>query len=122
MGVSNRRNLPKHPQSLLEEDFGVKVERYLAVDAEGKVFGRPASVELGLVIYNNKTILVEIKSSVSEADVHAFLNKVAFYEEKEGRKASRLMIISPMVHPEAQKIAEAHQVEVHSYPTRADLS
>ncbi len=109
-------------KAFLEEDFGVRVQRYLSYDPQGRVFGRPASVEIDLIVYNSKTILAEIKSSVSEADVHAFLNKVAFYEEKEGKKVSRRMIISPMVHPKAQKLAEANKVEVYAYLTEPDLA
>lgn len=120
-GYATEESFRKALKAFLEEDFGVRVQRYLAYDSQGKVFGRPASIEMDIVVYNSKTILAEIKSSVSEADIHAFLNKVAFYEEKEGKKASRIMVISPMVHPEAQKLAKAHKVEVYSYLTREKL-
>lgn len=104
-------------KAILEEDFGVRVERYLRMDEEGKVFGRPAPIEMDLIIYNGKTILAEIRSSIDEEHVYAFLNKIAFYEGKEGRKVTRSMIISPMVHLKALKLAKAHGVEVHYYPS-----
>lgn len=108
-------------KAILEGSFGVKVERYMNYDTEGVVFSRPDQVELDLIIYDSQVLVAEIKSSVSRPDVHAFLNKVAFYERKEGRPITRKLIISPMVLPEAQELAKAHGVEVYAYPTEKQL-
>lgn len=116
-GYYTERAFRNSLKAILEEDFGVRVERYIRMDEEGKVFGRPAPIEMDLLIYNGKTILAEIKSSIEEEHVYAFLNKIAFYEEKEGRKVTRSMIISPMVHPKARKLAKANGLEVHYSPS-----
>ena len=84
-------------KGILEESFPVKVIRYVVKDDEGKVFGQPDIVELDLIIKNGQTIAGEIKSSVSKADVYIFEKKTRFYEEKEGKKINRKIIISPMV-------------------------
>ena len=93
-------------KGILEESFPVKVERYLAMDEEGKVFGRPDQVELDLIIKDGEIIAGEIKSSMSKSDVYTFYRKVKFYEEKEGRKVRRMIIISPMIETQAKKVAE----------------
>ncbi len=103
-------------KGILEESFPVKVERYLAKDEEGKVFGRPDQVELDLIIRDGEVIAGEIKSSMSKADVYLFDRKVKFFEEKEGKKVKRKLIISPMVEREARKVAEELGIEVYTYP------
>ncbi len=65
-------------KGILEESFPVKVEKYLAMDEEGKVFGRPDQVELDLIIKDGEIIAGEIKSSMSKSDVYAFYRKVKF--------------------------------------------
>ena len=99
----------------LEESFPVKVERYINYDKEGIVFGRPDQIELDLIIKNGEIIVAEIKSSMSKADVYAFLRKLDFYQSKEGVKVSRAIIISPMVDPKAKEVALKNGIEVYSY-------
>jgi hypothetical protein len=41
-------------RGILEENFGVKVERVQYKDESGEVFGRPDQVELDVVIYNGQ--------------------------------------------------------------------
>ena len=120
-GVATEHAFRESMKAILEGSFGVKVERYMNYDTEGIVFSRPDQVELDLIIYDSQILVAEIKSSVSRPDVHAFLNKVAFYERKEGRTVTRKLIISPMVPPEAKKLAKAYGVEVYSYPTEKQL-
>ena len=103
-------------KGILEESFPVKVERYLVMDNEGKVFGRPEQVELDLIIKDSEVIVGEIKSSMSKSDIYAFYRKVKFYEEKEEKKVSRKIIISPMIDPRAKKVAEELGIEIYTYP------
>ena len=102
-------------KGILEESFPVKVERYINYDKEGIVFGRPDQIELDLIIKNGEIIVAEIKSSMSKADVYAFLRKLDFYQSKEGGKVSRAIIISPMVDPKAKEVALKNGIEVYSY-------
>ncbi len=49
-GISAESSFRDAMKAILEKEFPVKVERYLAKDEEGKVFGHPDQVELDLVI------------------------------------------------------------------------
>ncbi|MFW5730330.1 MAG: PD-(D/E)XK nuclease family protein, partial [Desulfonatronovibrionaceae bacterium] len=102
-------------QSILEESFPVKVERYQDYDYEGKVFGRPDQVELDVIIFNETLILCEIKSSMSRSDLYAFWRKKNFYEEKHGKAADRSLVISPMIDPRAEKVAAELGIELFGY-------
>ncbi len=103
-------------KGILEEDFPVKVERYLAYDQEGEVFGRPDQVELDLIIRDGKTLIAEIKSSMSKSDVFVLKRKVEFYKKREGKEVDRVLIISPMVDSKAMNLAREYGFEVYSYP------
>ncbi|WPM32996.1 DUF3782 domain-containing protein [Hydrogenobacter sp. T-2] len=103
-------------KGILEEDFPVKVERYLAYDQEGEVFGRPDQVELDLIIRDGKTLIAEIKSSMSKSDVFVLKRKVEFYKKREGKEVDRVLIISPMVDSKAMNLAKEYGFEVYSYP------
>ncbi len=103
-------------KGILEESFPVKVEKYLAKDEAGEVFGQPDQVELDLIIKDSEVIAAEIKSSMSKSDVYIFDKKVRFYEKKEGRKVSRKLIISPMVEDSAKRVAQTLGIEVYTYP------
>ncbi len=103
-------------KGILEEDFPVKVERYLAYDQEGEVFGRPDQVELDLIVRNGKTLIAEIKSSMSKSDVFVLKRKVEFYKKREGKEVDRVLIIPPMVDSKAMDLAKEYGFEVYSYP------
>jgi len=49
---------------------------------------------LDIVIRNGKFIIIEIKSTVSKQDMHAFYRRAKYYLEKHNKEADRL-IISP---------------------------
>ena len=114
-GLHSEESFRNALKSILEESFPVKVERYLSYDREGIVFGRPDQIKLDLIIKNGEIIVAEIKSSMSKADVYAFLRKLDFYQSKEGVKVSRAIIISPMVDPKAKEVALKNGIEVYSY-------
>ncbi|QID32483.1 DUF3782 domain-containing protein [Pampinifervens florentissimum] len=114
-GLHSEESFRNALKGILEESFPVKVERYINYDKEGIVFGRPDQIELDLIIKNGEIIVAEIKSSMSKADVYAFLRKLDFYQSKEGVKVSRAIIISPMVDPKAKDVALKNGIEVYSY-------
>ncbi len=114
-GLHSEESFRNALKGILEESFPVKVERYINYDKEGIVFGRPDQIELDLIIKNGEIIVAEIKSSMSKADVYAFLRKLDFYQSKEGVKVSRAIIISPMVDPKAKEVALKNGIEVYSY-------
>jgi len=83
------------------------------------VFGRPEQVELDVVIHNGTLILIEIKSSVSKADLYVFERKVRFYERRHECKAQRRIVISPMIDPRAREAGE--QLRMELYADSADV-
>jgi hypothetical protein len=102
-------------RAILERSFGVKVERYEDYDHDGVVFGRPEQIEMDVIIHDGTLILCEIKSSMSKSDLYSFWRKKNFYEEKHGRRASRAMVISPMIDDYARSAAKELDIEVYGY-------
>jgi hypothetical protein len=101
-------------RGILEENFGVKVERVQYKDESGEVFGRPDQVELDVVIYNGQMLVCEIKASVSRADVYTFERKVRSYEKRVGRKADRAILISPVIYEKDAELARTLGIEVYT--------
>jgi hypothetical protein len=114
-GMMSEETFRNALRGILEENFGVKVERVQYKDESGEVFGRPDQVELDVVIYDDQMLVCEIKSSASRADVYTFERKVRSYEKRVGRKANRAILISPMI--EDAELAHTLGIEVY---TRAE--
>jgi hypothetical protein len=102
-------------KAIVEESFGVTVERYQDFDYEGIVFGRPDQIELDVLISNGTIILCELKSSIGTAQMYAFWRKQQFYEKKHDRTVDRAIVISPMVENYARKVAGELGLEVYDY-------
>ena len=100
---------------ILKEFEGVEVVHVNDWDEQGVVFGHPDQVELDVIIKNGLLMIGEIKSSLSKSDLYSFERKVRFYEQKYNRQANRLMVISPMVDPNALPVAKKLGMEVYSY-------
>lgn len=115
-GLSSEHSFREAIKAVITELTDLKVERYLSYDNEGMVFGHPDQVEIDVVIRNGDLWLIEIKSSMSKADVYVFEKKARFYEKEKGKKADRLMIVSPMVAPNAFDEAKRLEIEVYSAP------
>ncbi|WP_008312896.1 PD-(D/E)XK nuclease family protein [Leptolyngbya sp. PCC 6406] len=113
-GISAENAFRNALKGILEDSFGVEVLNVTEYDDAGEVFGRPDQVELDIIIKNGDLLLCEIKSSFSKADLYAFLRKTEFYEKHHQRRATRKIVISPMVHPLAQPIASRLGIEVYS--------
>jgi len=103
-------------QSILEELTGLSVGNYLAYDEKGEVFGHPEQIELDVVIKNGQVWLIEIKSSMSKADMYIFDKKVKFYEKREGKTVTRKLVISPMIDPKAYEVASKLEIETYCQP------
>jgi len=98
---------------VVERYFGGRVERWTHYDEEGFVFGFPSPVEVDMVISDKEHILVEIKSSVSRADVYEFWKVGQLYERIKGVKP-RLAIVSPLIREEAKKLAKELGIDVYT--------
>ena len=105
---------------ILEESFKVQGLHINEYDDQGIVFGQSDQVELDIIIQNDVLILCEIKSSIDKAGMYTFERKVRFYEQKHGRKATRRLVISPMIDAKAQKVAEKLGIETFSDATEVE--
>lgn len=113
-GLSSEATFRKALRAILEESFGVTVERVEFWDEAGEVFGRPDQVELDVIIRDGQILVCELKSSASRSDVYSFERKVRLYEKRTGQQARRMILISPMVDERARQVAADLGIEVYS--------
>jgi len=107
---------------ILEESFGVDVIHVNEYDEQGEVFGRPDQVKLDVIIKKGLLLICELKSSIDKAAMYIFERKVRFYEQRHQRKADRMIAISPMIEPRAQKVAEKLGIETYSDSSEVSAS
>jgi len=112
-GLQSERAFRNALAGILEKSFGVQVLNVIEFDYEGTVFGRPDQVELDVIIKNGVLIICELKSSIDKAGMYIFERKVRYYERKHDRKASRMMVISPMIDARAQRVADTLGIETY---------
>ncbi|GAK55282.1 conserved crenarchaeal protein, putative [Candidatus Vecturithrix granuli] len=120
-GIAAESSFRDGLKDLLEQDFGVQVLNITEYDDAGEVFGQPDQIELDLIIKNGTLIICEIKSSISRSEMYAFYRKVQFYEKRHQRKATKLMVISPMVDQRAKAVADKLGIIVHAYADEVEL-
>ncbi|MEM2696172.1 MAG: DUF3782 domain-containing protein, partial [Thermoproteota archaeon] len=113
-GLLSERAFKEGLRSLVEREFGFRVERWVRWDGEGYVHGHPSDVDVDIAVHDEKIILVEIKSHVSRPDVSTFKRKAEFYERIEGRKPDRLIIVTPYADENALETAKQLQIEVYT--------
>ena len=113
-GMKSEASFRNALAGILEMSFDVQVINVNEYDHDGKVFGHPDQVELDIIVKNGLLIICELKSSISKSDMYIFDRKVLFYETKHNRKASRKIVISPMINPGAEAVAKRLNIEVFS--------
>jgi len=113
-GLMSERAFREGLKGLLEKELGLKVERWVRTDREGRVFGYPGRVEVDVAVRDGRLVLVEVKSHVGREDVHFFRKKAEFYERVEGRKPSRLLMVTPYADREALRAAKHLGVEIYT--------
>ena len=86
-GIQTEEAFQQGMREILRE-VGFTTERFLDYDAAGEVFGHPDQVELDVVIQNGKVIVVEIKSSLDQANMLSVRPESRFLCP-ENRRASR---------------------------------
>jgi len=114
-GLHTEQSFRSALKAILEDSFAVEVQNVTEFDEAGYVFGHPDQVELDIIIKDGLLIICEIKASMSRSDVYTFGRKVEFYEQEHQRKATRKLVISPMVDEYAQRVAKKLGIEVYSY-------
>lgn len=113
-GLSSEKAFRDALASILERNFDVRVLHVDDYDEEGMVFGRPEQIELDVVVTNGTLIVMELKSSMTKADMYIFERKARFYEKRRNRKADRLIVISPMIDPKGQQAGQRLGIEMFS--------
>jgi hypothetical protein len=103
--------------ALFADQPQVHVEHWRHHDSAGTVFGYPADVDMDVVVRDGTLVLIEIKSSISGADVSEFSRRAQLYREVTGRQPSRLLMIGPYVDPRACEVADRLGIELVSSVT-----
>ena len=111
-GIMNESAVRNALRGLLSEKFGVKVSKWEVFDEDGIVYGRPAMIEVDLVIRDKEHILVEIKSHIRKSDVAELLRISELYEKIQKVKPS-LMIITPFIEEKGREFAETNGITIH---------
>jgi hypothetical protein len=111
-GLASEASFRAALKGILEKSFGVEVINVNEFDDQGTVFGVPDQVEIDIIVRNGELILCELKSSMSKSDIYTFERKVQYYQRRHGRTATRKIVISPMVRPEARPVAERLGIEI----------
>ncbi|MHC1601073.1 MAG: PD-(D/E)XK nuclease family protein [Candidatus Nezhaarchaeales archaeon] len=97
---------------VVEKALGVaKISRLTLHDHEGLVYGRPAEIEVDIVIKDDVHILIEVKSRVSRSDV-AELHRIGLLYEKQHKVKPRLVIVGGFIDLNAWNIARELGVEI----------
>ena len=110
-GINSERAFRSGLREVLS-DCGYTVFNFIETDTEGMIFSETTRVEIDVIIEGDKTIIVEIKSSVSKGDVYIFMKKAAFYTHISGRKVDRLLMITPYIDDCARVDADKHQIVI----------
>ncbi|MCC6004547.1 MAG: DUF3782 domain-containing protein [Thermofilum sp.] len=113
-GIQTEEAFREALKGILEKEFGVKVERWVAKDTEGTVYDYPSDVEIDMAVKDDKTILIEISSHIKASDIPIFRRKAQFYEKATGKKPGRLIIVTPYADEKAIEIAKKFGIEIYT--------
>jgi len=101
-------------RGILEKELGLKVERWIATDEEGIVYGFESVIEIDVAIKDGKTLLIEVSSSVDRSKVAAFVRKAQLYERRTGIRPDRLIMVTPYAEKDAVEAAGSLGVEIYT--------
>jgi len=101
-------------RGILEKEMGMKAQRWVAFDEEGKVHGYPSTVEIDIAVKDDKLLLIEITSHAKLSDITEMWRKANLYAEKTGRKPDKVIVISPYIEENAIEAAKTLQIETYT--------
>jgi hypothetical protein len=113
-GMMTEEAFRRSVRVLFTDQPQLRVEHWRHHDAAGKVFGYPTDVDMDVVVRDGTLLLIEVKSSISGADVAEFWRRVQLYREVTGRQPSRLLMIGPYVDERAREVGERLGIELVS--------
>jgi len=112
-GLLSEKAFREAMRGVIERYFGGRVMPWTYHDEEGFVFGRPSVVEVDVLVRDEEHILIEVKSSVSRADIFELWRIGQLYERVRGVKP-RLAVVSPYVRDEGLRAARELGIEVYT--------
>ncbi len=113
-GMMTEEAFRRSVRALFADQAEIQVEHWRHHDVAGKVFGYPTDVDMDVVVRNSTLLLIEIKSSISGADVAEFWRRAELHREVTGRQATRLLMIGAFVDDRAREVAGRLGIEVVS--------
>lgn len=105
-GVGSEEAFREGVRELLK-DAGFAAERWAYYDADGYVYGYPAEVELDVVVHDDKTIVLEITSTLKRGDLPVVKRKAELYERATGRRVDAVYVIAVYIHDRNPALVEA---------------
>jgi len=94
-GIESEEAFRNAMKGVVEELLGVaKVEKWVYFDEKGEVLGYPSRIEVDITIKDDIHILIEIKSSASDADISKLWRMGKLYEKVTGVKPKLIMVTS----------------------------
>ena len=113
-GVESEVAFREAMKGIVEKPFGAgRVERWVYEDREGEVFGYPSQVEVDLLVKDEVHVLVEVKSSASEADVAKLWRIGNLYARAMGVRP-KLALVTPFIDARGLEAARKLGVEVYT--------
>ncbi|MFA0769238.1 MAG: hypothetical protein OXFUSZZB_002566 [Candidatus Fervidibacter sp.] len=100
-------------EAIVADWLGMTVTKWRYWDEAGIVFGRPAWVEVDVVIHDDRHILVQISSSATRGEVAAFYRIGQLYEQVHHVKP-RLLLVTVFLDERAKELAQQLGVEVRT--------
>jgi hypothetical protein len=119
-GIRTEQSFRNALKGILEKNTDFKVLHVVERDESGVVFGRPEQIELDIVVKNGKLLIIEIKSSVGSGDVLLFAKKAEFYQERHNKRATALVMISPMIDDKGFEYIAHYGMIAYSYASEVD--
>jgi hypothetical protein len=119
-GIRTEQSFRNALKGILEKNTDFKVLHVVERDESGVVFGRPEQIELDIVVKNGKLLIIEIKSSVGSGDVLLFAKKAEFYQERHSKRATALVMISPMIDDKGFEYIAHYGMIAYSYASEVD--
>jgi hypothetical protein len=113
-GIMAESAIRESLRGLLTKELGYRVEKWVAFDEKGRVYGYPSEVDVDIAVSDGKLILIEVSSHVRASDVYAFRRKAELYVEKTGRRPDRLVIVTPYIDDKALEASKQLEIEIYT--------
>ena len=87
-----------------------KIRKEFMSDPEGKVFFPGYTTDIDVLLENDNTYLIEIKSTASSQDIAHFLQNAKLFEKITGKKPTHLILVTLRITQATYSLAEAQKI------------